>query len=57
MRLRFLKIIGAQFSRVGLLKSAEENNWLICTGHLSDSKAIGRIVSNNNKIAWEPIQI
>lgn len=44
-------------SRVGLLKSAEENNWLICTGHLSDSKAIGRIVSNNNKIAWEPIQI
>jgi glyoxylase-like metal-dependent hydrolase (beta-lactamase superfamily II) len=42
-------------SRLGILNLAEENNWIICTGHLSDSKAIGKIVSKNNKITWEPI--
>ena len=42
-------------SRLGILNLAIENNWIICTGHLSDSKAIGKIVSKNDIISWEPI--
>ena len=42
-------------SRVGLLNSAYKNGWIICTGHLSDDKAIGRIRSNENGFYWEPI--
>ena len=42
-------------SRVGLLNSAYKNQWIICTGHLSDDKAIGRIQKNNNGFYWAPI--
>ena len=42
-------------SRVGLLNSAYKNQWIVCTGHLSDEKAIGRIKSNNDGFYWQPI--
>tara|TARA_B110000116_G_scaffold4748_1_gene4205 strand:+ start:2242 stop:3063 length:822 start_codon:yes stop_codon:yes gene_type:complete len=42
-------------SRVGLLNSAYKDNWIICTGHLSDDKAIGRIKANDEGFFWDPI--
>tara|TARA_B100000579_G_scaffold229634_1_gene188021 strand:+ start:802 stop:1623 length:822 start_codon:yes stop_codon:yes gene_type:complete len=42
-------------SRVGLLNSAYKNEWIICTGHLSDDKSIGRIKSDENGFYWDPI--
>tara|TARA_B110000263_G_scaffold162995_1_gene141873 strand:+ start:333 stop:1154 length:822 start_codon:yes stop_codon:yes gene_type:complete len=42
-------------SRVGLLNSAYKDDWIICTGHLSDDKAIGRIKANDEGFFWDPI--
>ena len=42
-------------SRLGLLNSAYKKDWIICTGHLSDDKAIGRIKSNDEGFYWDPI--
>ena len=38
-----------------VLNSAYKNGWIICTGHLSDDKAIGRIKSDEKGFYWDPI--
>ena len=47
--------IMSTISRVGLLNSAYKNQWIICTGHLADDKAIGRIKKNKDGFYWDPI--
>ena len=47
--------IMSTISRVGLLNSAYKNQWIICTGHLADDKAIGRIQKNKDGFYWDPI--
>ena len=43
-------------SRAGLFNLAFNNDWIICTGHLEDKKAIGKIISREGILLWDPIQ-